>query len=73
MAAAELFLSSTTEKGFTVKEITDVLSDAHSRFTTTPENTMKYAIFMNEIGSLKNRPSSWKDLFFPEIHAAPGT
>jgi len=34
---------------------------------------MKYADFMHSIGSIKNRPASWRDLFFPEIHAAPGS
>lgn len=72
-AAAELFLSTTTQKGFSVKEIADVLSEATSKFTTTPENIMKYAGFMNEIGSIRNKPSSWKDLFFPEIHSTPGS
>ena len=72
-AAAELFLSTTTQKGFSVKEIVEVLSDATSKFTTTPENIMKYANFMNEIGSIRNKPSTWKDLFFPEIHSAPGS
>jgi NitT/TauT family transport system substrate-binding protein len=71
--AAELFLSTTTQKGFSVKEIVDVLSDPGSKFTTTPENIMKYANFMSEIGSIRNKPSSWKDLFFPEIHPAPGS
>jgi NitT/TauT family transport system substrate-binding protein len=75
--SAELLLGSTTGKtgegGFTVKEIVEVLSDPHVKFTTTPENTAKYADFMQSIGSIKNRPASWKDLFFPEIHAAPGS
>ena len=51
----------------------DVLSDKSSKFTTTPENIMKYATFMNEIGSIHNRPASWKDLFFPEIQSLPGS
>jgi NitT/TauT family transport system substrate-binding protein len=72
-SAAELLLASTNDKTFTVKEIVDVLSDPHVKFTTTPENVMKYADFMHRIGSIRNRPSSWKDLFFPEIHAAPGS
>jgi NitT/TauT family transport system substrate-binding protein len=72
-AAAELFLSTTTQKGFTVEEIARVLSEGSSKFTTTPENIMKYANFMREIGSIRNRPLSWKDLFFPEIHSAPGS
>jgi NitT/TauT family transport system substrate-binding protein len=72
-AAAELLLTSTNDKGFSVKEIVDVLSDPDIKFTTTPENVMKYAGFMSDIGSIKNRPGSWKDLFFPEIHGAPGS
>jgi NitT/TauT family transport system substrate-binding protein len=72
-SAAELLLASTNDKGFTVQEIVDVLSDPHVKFTTTPENTMKYADFMQSIGSIRSRPASWKDLFFPEIHGAPGS
>jgi len=72
-SAAELLLASTNDKGFSVQEIVDVLSDPHVKFTTTPENVMKYADFMQEIGSIKNRPASWKDMFFPEIHGVPGS
>jgi NitT/TauT family transport system substrate-binding protein len=72
-SAAELLLASTNDKGFSVQEIVEVLSDPHIKFTTTPENLMKYADFMNSIGSIKNRPASWKDMFFPEIHGAPGS
>jgi NitT/TauT family transport system substrate-binding protein len=61
------------EKGFSVNEIVEVLNDPHLKFTTTPENVMKYATFMHEVGSIKSRPSSWKDLFFPEIQGAPGS
>ena len=38
-----------------------------------PQNTMKYADFMNKVGSIKKKPAAWKDLFFPEIHAAAGS
>ncbi len=72
-AAAELLLTSTNDRGFSVKEIVDVLNDPDIKFTTTPENIMKYASFMSDVGSIKNRPGSWKDLFFPEIHGAPGS
>lgn len=71
--AAEILLASAGEKGFSVEEIVEVLSDPHIKFTTTPENVMNYADFMHTVGSIKNRPASWKDLFFPEIHGAPGS
>jgi NitT/TauT family transport system substrate-binding protein len=72
--AAEILLASTGgEKGFSVSEIIDVLNDPHVKFTTTPENVLKYASFMHDIGSIKNQPASWKDVFFPEIQGAPGS
>ncbi len=72
--AAEILVASTGgEKGFSVQEIVDVLNDPHVKFTTTPENVMKFANFMHEIGTIKNQPASWRDLFFPEIHGVPGS
>ena len=63
----------TTVLRFSVEELVEVLRDPDIRFTTTPENTHKYAEFMREIGSIENQPASWRDLFFPEIHATPGS
>src|ERR1700722_12697701 len=37
-SAAELLLASTNDKGFSVKDVLDVLSDPRVKFTTTPEN-----------------------------------
>jgi NitT/TauT family transport system substrate-binding protein len=71
--AAETLFGSTVESGFSMEEILEVLNDPDIRFTTTPESVMKYAEFMAGIGSISNKPSSWKDLFFPEIHGAPGS
>jgi sulfonate transport system substrate-binding protein len=38
-----------------------------------PENAMKFAEFMHKVGSLKEPPKSWRDLFFPEIHTLNGS
>jgi NitT/TauT family transport system substrate-binding protein len=70
--AADLLVAS-EGGGLTRDEIVGVLNDPHVKFITTPENLMKYAEFMHAAGSIKNRPDSWKDLFFSEIHAAPGS
>ncbi len=72
-AAAEILFAAESAAGFSVDEIVAVLADPDIRFTTTPENVEKYAEFMHDIGSIENRPSSWRDLFFPEIHSAPGS
>ncbi len=72
-AAAELLLATTAEGGFTLDELVAVLEDPAIAFTTTPQNVKKYADFMHETGSIQNRPASWQELFFPEIHSAPGS
>lgn len=71
-AAARTLLRAEGEGGFTVEEIAAVLTDPDVHFTATPQNTMKYASFMHDIGSITHRPASWKDLFFPDIHDLPG-
>jgi NitT/TauT family transport system substrate-binding protein len=38
-----------------------------------PQNAMKFAAFMASVGTLKEAPKSWKDLFFPEVHDLPGS
>lgn len=71
--AAQVLFAAEAGAGFTVEELTEVLRDPDIEFTTTPANTVKYAEFMQEIGSIENRPDSWRDLFFPEIHGAQGS
>lgn len=71
--AAGLLLTSSGDGGFSQPEIVEVLNDPSVKFTTTPENIMKYAEFMHGIGSIQNRPASWKDFFFPETHGSPGS
>jgi NitT/TauT family transport system substrate-binding protein len=71
--AAGVLLASTPDSGFSVDETMAMLTDPAVKFTTTPENVGRYAAFMHEIGSITQRPGSWKDVFFPEIHPAPGS
>ena len=71
--SAEILLASTPESGFSRDEIVALMNDPSVKFTTTPENVMKYAEFMHSAGSIKKRPASWKDLFFPEVQDAPGS
>lgn len=72
-SAAEILLASTGESGFSKDELLAALNDPNVKFTTAPENLMKYAGFMHDIGSIKQRPASWKDMFFPEIQESPGS
>jgi NitT/TauT family transport system substrate-binding protein len=54
-------------------KVTAVISGPQVRWTMAPENAMKFATFMHSVGSIKDAPKSWKDLFFPEIHELSGS
>jgi NitT/TauT family transport system substrate-binding protein len=72
-AAAQILRAADSGADFSVEGLVEVLNDPDIRFTTTPENVHKYAEFMHAIGSIANRPASWRDMFFPEAHDAPGS
>jgi NitT/TauT family transport system substrate-binding protein len=72
-AAAETLLASTPQAGFSAGEIVEILDDPDITFTTTPQNVRTYATFMHSIGSIQTEPADWSDMFFPEIHCAPGS
>jgi NitT/TauT family transport system substrate-binding protein len=70
-AAAETYLRLSKDKD-TVADILAMLNDPNIIYTTTPQNVMKYVNFMLKVGSIKVKPDSWKDLFFPNVHGLPG-
>src|SRR3954447_9119829 len=53
--------------------VTKVVSGKDVKWTMTPSATMKFATFMHKVGSIKHRPASWKDLFFPDIADLDGS
>ena len=64
-AAAQVLIDSMGGgKTFSIDDMVRILDDPATKYTTTPEHVMKYAQFMNDIGSLKHRPASIRDLFF---------
>ena len=69
--AAQIYLEVTKEK-LTVDELAEILADPQVRISTTPFNTMLFANYMKESGSIKKTPASWKDYFFPVAHKLPG-
>jgi NitT/TauT family transport system substrate-binding protein len=70
--AAEAYLRISRDKD-SVENILRMLDDPQIVFTTTPQNVMKYVAFMAKTGTIKVQPDSWKDLFFPNVHALPGS
>ncbi|MDQ6683716.1 MAG: ABC transporter substrate-binding protein [Pseudomonadota bacterium] len=71
-AAAEAYLRISKDKSST-EQILKMLNDPRVVYTTTPQNIMKYVDFMAKIGSIKDKPASWKDMFFPNAQGLPGS
>ncbi len=69
-AAAEAFQRATRSKT-SVDEILQMVND--SSFLITPTNVMQLVNFMISVGTVKAKPESWKDLFFPNIHHLSGS
>jgi NitT/TauT family transport system substrate-binding protein len=71
-AAAQLWMEDAKSK-LQPDLVYEVISGQQVKWTLVPENTMKYASFMYDVGIVKAVPASWKELFFPEIHGAGGS
>jgi NitT/TauT family transport system substrate-binding protein len=71
-AAAEVYkrMSGTKE---TVEELLKMMEDPLVEYTLAPKSTMKTAEFMAKVGTIKEKPSSWKELFFPNVHGLQGS
>ncbi len=71
-AAAQRYLEWANDRKSTVEEVYAAISSPDYAFTLMPEKVFKTAEFMAKIGSVKDKPGSWKDMFFPEVHNLPG-
>ena len=70
--AAEIYVKEGGGKE-SVDKLLKIMEDPQVRYTMAPERILPYAQFMHQVGTLKNKPESWKDLFFPEVHQLPGS
>ena len=70
--AAEIYkrMSGTKES---VDELLKMMNDPLVEYTLAPKSTTKTAEFMARIGTIKQKPDSWKDLFFPNVYALAGS
>ncbi len=53
--------------------VKSVIDNEDVDFTIVPQGTYKYAAFLAKIGAIKNKPASWKDYTFEELHDKPGS
>jgi NitT/TauT family transport system substrate-binding protein len=72
MAAAKAYLEIANDKKSTLEEIFGVINDKDYAYTLSPEKVFKTAVFMGKVGTIKDPPAKWQDMFFPDIHDLPG-
>lgn len=66
--AARIYVQATHSK----QPIDKMLADPTITFDVAPHGVMKFATFLHAIGTIKNQPQSWKDVYFPEVHNLAG-
>ena len=66
------YLDIAQDRKNSVDDIFAVISDKDYAFTLLPEKVFKTAVFMGKVGTLKDPPAKWQELFFPDIHSLPG-
>jgi NitT/TauT family transport system substrate-binding protein len=71
-AAAALYVKAANSKE-SVDDVHRMITEPTIEFALTPRQIGNYAQFMYDDGLIKHRPASWKDLFFDDIHALPGS
>jgi NitT/TauT family transport system substrate-binding protein len=71
--SAKILLESMGGRGWEVSELVEVLNDPDIKFDITPENVMRYAEFMNAVGSINNKLGSWTGMFAEEAHSLRGS
>ena len=59
--------------GSTDEAVVAMLKEPDTKFDTTPHGLMEYANFMGAVGTIRNKPAKWQDLFMPELHERPGS
>jgi NitT/TauT family transport system substrate-binding protein len=71
-AAAEVFARSSKTK-MSVDEVLPMVQDPDTKFSATPNGVMTFANFLASIGSLKQKPAAWTDLFVPQLQGRKGS
>jgi NitT/TauT family transport system substrate-binding protein len=69
--AAEIYLKVTGDKT-PLNDILEVLADPAIQYTTKVSGIESFVSFMAKTGQLRNPPSNWRDMFFPEALAQAG-
>ena len=70
--AAQIYLTVAKDKN-PLDALEKMVADPDVEYTTTPVNMMKIVDFMYQVGRIKKKPASWKEMFFPEAYGLNGS
>ncbi|MEL3888757.1 ABC transporter substrate-binding protein [Ferrovibrio sp. MS7] len=71
-AAAKIFIEEEKSK-LGAEWVQKLLRDPTIKYTLTPQNTQKIADFLYRVGTVKNKPETWRDYFFADLHDQQGS
>lgn len=70
--AAEAYMAISKVKT-TVQEVAEMIAHPDMNYTATPNGSQQLADFLHKIGTIKNRPADWKEMFVAPMQARPGS
>jgi len=70
--AAEVYLAREPNKNGSAWIEAMIRDPSRVRYGSTPRGMQAHADFMHEVGTLKNKPADWKDLFWENAHTKDG-
>lgn len=70
--AAQVYIDISKDKKSSVEELHAIMTQPGFAYSKKPSTIGAFTEFMHRVGLIKNKPASWKDVFFPEAHALGG-
>jgi len=71
--AAEIYVSMVGDKEISVEDFSDIIGDPDVAFSVAPAGIGRVAELMARVKRIKHKPDGWKDLFYTEAQATPGS
>lgn len=71
-AGSQYWIDDTKSK-LPLETVVKIAGHPQITWTMTPQKSLRFAEFMHAVGSIKEKPADWKELFFPEVHTLPGS
>jgi len=70
--AAEIYLE-VTKESISPEELTEILNQPNMIYSAAPLGLLQAAQFFSRAGYIKQKPTDWKEFFFPEVHDLNGS